>query len=251
MVTQAFIFARGGSKGLPGKNIRNFCGKPLIAWSIEQALAVESIKGVIVSTDSQEIAEVSRNFGAEVPFMRPNHLAQDESPEILSWKHALNFLLERDGVLPSVMLSLPATAPLRDTTDIQNCLDLFNEGDSDVVITVSESYRNPFFNMVQLTDKDFAKIVIREASTISRRQDAKTVFDMATVAYVARPDFILKSESIFDGVVRAMRVPRERSVDIDSLFEIEVAEFVMSHFGQGVDRRVDRPSGSTSDSRAS
>ena len=91
MVTQAFIFARGGSKGLPGKNIRNFCGKPLIAWSIEQALSVESIKGVIVSTDSQEIAEVSRNFGAEVPFMRPNHLAQDESPEILSWKHALNF----------------------------------------------------------------------------------------------------------------------------------------------------------------
>ena len=150
MVTQAFIFARGGSKGLPGKNIRNFCGKPLIAWSIEQALAVESIKGVIVSTDSQEIAEVSRKFGAEVPFMRPNHLAQDESPEILSWKHALNFLLERDGVLPSVMLSLPATAPLRDASDIKNCLDLFNEGHSDVVITVSESYRNPFFNMVQI-----------------------------------------------------------------------------------------------------
>jgi N-acylneuraminate cytidylyltransferase len=126
------------------------------------------------------------------------------------------------------MLSLPATAPLRDNTDIQNCLDLFNEGDSDVVITVSESYRNPFFNMVQLTDKDFAKIVINEVSTISRRQDAKTVFDMATVAYVARPDFILKSESIFDGVVRAMRVPRERSVDIDSLFDFEIAEFLFN-----------------------
>ena len=228
MVTQAFIFARGGSKGLPGKNIRNFCGKPLIAWSIEQALSVESIKGVIVSTDSQEIAEVSRNFGAEVPFMRPNHLAQDESPEILSWKHALNFLLERDGVLPSAMLSLPATAPLRDASDIKNCLDLFNEGDSDVVITVSESYRNPFFNMVQLTDKDFAKVVIRDTSTISRRQDAKAVFDIATVAYVARPEFILNSQSIFDGVVRAMRVPRERSVDIDSLFDFEVAESLLS-----------------------
>jgi CMP-N-acetylneuraminic acid synthetase len=150
MVIKAFIFARGGSKGLPGKNIRNICGKPLIAWSIEQALAVESINGVIVSTDSQEIAEVSREFGAEVPFLRPNHLAQDESPEILSWKHALNFLLERDGVLPSVMLSLPATAPLREASDIKNCLDLFNEGDSDVVITVSESYRNPFLTWFNL-----------------------------------------------------------------------------------------------------
>ena len=137
MVIQAFIFARGGSKGLPGKNMRNFCGKPLIAWSIEQALAVKSINSVIVSTDSQEIAEASREYGAEVPFIRPNYLAQDESPEILSWKHALGFLLERDGVLPSVMLSLPATAPLRDTSDIQSCLDKFNEGDSDVVITVS------------------------------------------------------------------------------------------------------------------
>jgi CMP-N-acetylneuraminic acid synthetase len=228
MVTQAFIFARGGSKGLPGKNIKNFCGKPLIAWSIEQALAVESINGVIVSTDSQEIAEVSRKFGAEVPFMRPNHLAQDESPEILSWKHALNFLIERDGVLPSAMLSLPATAPLRDASDIKNCLDLFNQGDSDVVITVSASYRNPFFNMVQLTDKDFAKVVIRDTSTISRRQDAKEVFDIATVAYVARPEFILNSQSIFDGVVRAVRVPRERSVDIDSLFDFEVAEALLS-----------------------
>jgi CMP-N-acetylneuraminic acid synthetase len=82
--------------------------------------------------------------------------------------------------------------------------------------------------MVQLTDKDFANVVIRETSTVSRRQDAKTVFDIATVAYVARPGFVLKSQSIFDGVVRAMRVPRERSVDIDSLFDFEVAEYLLS-----------------------
>ena len=228
MVTQAFIFARGGSKGLPGKNMRNFCGKPLIAWSIEQALAVKSINSVIVSTDSQEIAEASREYGAEVPFIRPNYLAQDESPEILSWKHALGFLLERDGVLPSVMLSLPATAPLRDTSDIQSCLDKFNEGDSDVVITVSEANRNPYFNMVQLTENDYAQVVISDSTSISRRQDAMTVFDMTTVAYAARPNFILKSDSIFDGVVRAVRVPRERSIDIDSLFDFEIAEFLMN-----------------------
>jgi CMP-N-acetylneuraminic acid synthetase len=228
MVIQAFIFARGGSKGLPGKNMRNFCGKPLIAWSIEQALAVKSINSVIVSTDSQEIAEASREYGAEVPFIRPNYLAQDESPEILSWKHALGFLLERDGVLPSVMLSLPATAPLRDTSDIQSCLDKFNEGDSDVVITVSEANRNPYFNMVQLTENDYAQVVISDSTSISRRQDAMTVFDMTTVAYAARPNFILKSDSIFDGVVRAVRVPRERSIDIDSLFDFEIAEFLMN-----------------------
>ena len=118
-----FIFARGGSKGLPGKNIRPFCGKPLIAWSIDHARAVSRIDRVIVSTDSHEIAEVALAAGAEVPFIRPAELAQDNSSEWLAWRHALNFVRQTDGALPEVMVSIPTTAPLRVPDDIKRCVD--------------------------------------------------------------------------------------------------------------------------------
>ena len=95
MSVYGFIFARGGSKGLLNKNLKDFCGKPLIAWSIEQAISIKTIKRVIVSTDSIEIADISRRYGAEVPFIRPPELATDESPEWLSWQHALNYILEK------------------------------------------------------------------------------------------------------------------------------------------------------------
>ena len=96
MKAVAFIFARGGSKGLPGKNVRLLDGKPLIAWSIEHARAVKRIERVIVSTDSQEIANVARQFGAEVPFIRPKEFALDDSPEWIAWQHALNYLTEKE-----------------------------------------------------------------------------------------------------------------------------------------------------------
>ena len=127
----AFIFARGGSKGLPGKNIRMFAGKPLIAWAIEHAHKAEGIGRVIVSTDSEEIAAVASQYGAEVPFMRPSHLAKDDSPEWLSWRHALEFIRNDEGSLPDAMVSVPVTAPLRQPVDVERCLELFSEGDAD------------------------------------------------------------------------------------------------------------------------
>jgi CMP-N-acetylneuraminic acid synthetase len=149
MKATAFIFARGGSKGLPGKNIRLLGGKPLIAWSIEHALAVKRIDRVIVSTDSEEIAAVARAYGAEVPFIRPEELARDDSPEWFAWRHALNYLKHGDGIMPAVMVSVPATAPLRSSCDIENCLDEFEKGEVDIVITVTDSHRSPYFNMVK------------------------------------------------------------------------------------------------------
>ena len=139
----AFIFARGGSKGLPGKNIRSLGGKPLMAWAIEHALAVKRITRVIVSTDSIEIAELARAHGAEVPFIRPSELAGDDSPEWLAWRHGLNYLLDSDGVLPDAMVSVPTTAPLRLPEDIENCLDEYEKGDADIVITVTDAHRSP------------------------------------------------------------------------------------------------------------
>lgn len=228
MKATAFIFARGGSKGLPGKNIRPLGGKPLIAWSIEHALAVKRIDRVIVSTDSEEIAETARRYGADVPFIRPEELARDDSPEWLAWRHALKYLQEKDGLLPEVMVSLPATAPLRFPLDIENCLDEFEKGDVDIVITVSEAHRSPYFNMVKANADGTVGLVIPPTSAITRRQDAPVVYDMATVAYVMNTKFVMYKNSIFEGRVRAVKVPVERAVDIDTLFDFQMAECLLS-----------------------
>ena len=226
MTIVAFIFARGGSKGLPGKNIRPFAGKPLIAWAIEQAQAVSRISRVLVSTDAEEIAAVALDYGAEVPFLRPPELAQDDSPEWLAWRHGLQYLQETTGALPDAMVSVPTTAPLRLPLDIDNCLDEFAQGEADMVITVTEAHRNPYFNMVKPNPDGSVGLVIPPARGVARRQDAPPVYDMATVAYVARPEFVMTQRSTFAGRVRAVKVPVERAIDIDSPFDFQMAEFL-------------------------
>ena len=223
-----FIFARGGSKGLPGKNIRPFCGKPLIAWSIDHARAVSRIDRVIVSTDSHEIAEVALAAGAEVPFIRPAELAQDNSSEWLAWRHALNFVRQTDGALPEVMVSIPTTAPLRVPDDIKRCVDAYLVGGLDIVITVTDAHRSPYFNMVQTQADGTARLVIPPQSTITGRQGAPVVFDMTTVAYVARPDFVLGANGVFDGRVGSVHVPPERAIDIDTLLDFQIAEYLLT-----------------------
>lgn len=222
----ALIFARGGSKGLPGKNVRPLCGKPMIAWSIEHAKAVGRIERVIVSTDDEEIAKVAREYGGETPFMRPAELARDDSPEWLAWRHALNYLQENGG-LPDAMVSVPVTAPLREPVDIERCLDDFEQGGADVVVTVSEAHRSPYFNMVKRNEDGTVDLVIPPAANVGRRQDAPPVFDMATVAYVAAPQFVLTRNALFEGRVRAVTVPVERAIDIDTLLDFRIAECLM------------------------
>lgn len=223
----AFIFARGGSKGLPGKNLADFAGKPLIAHAIEHTRAVSRIHRIIVSTDCHEIARVAKAYGAEVPFIRPAELATDVSPEWLSWRHALEFVRNEEGALPAAMVSVPATAPLRHPSDIERCLDLFFNDRLDVVVTVTEAHRNPYFNMVKRGVDDTVELVIQPSKAVARRQDAPTVFDMTTVAYVVDPEFIFSKNSIFQGRVKAIEIPRERSIDIDTPLDFELAEFLM------------------------
>lgn len=228
MKVTACIFARGGSKGLPGKNIRLLGGKPLIAWAIDHALAVKRINRVIVSTDSEEIAAVASEYGAEVPFLRPDELARDDSPEWLAWRHALDYLRAADGVLPEAMVSVPTTAPLRLPLDIENCLDEYEKGEADTVVTVTDAHRSPYFNMVKLKADGTVGLVIPPSSSITRRQDAPAVFDMATVAYVVRPEFVMTRAGIFDGMVRAVKVPPERAIDIDTLLDFQLAECLLN-----------------------
>lgn len=223
----AFIFARGGSKGLPGKNIRPLHGKPLIAWSIGHALAVARIRRVIVSTDCPEIAAVARASGAEVPFMRPTELAGDCSPEWLAWRHALEFLRRDEGGLPEAMVSVPTTAPLRHPVDIEDCLDAFAKGGADIIVTVTEATRSPWFNMVSIAEDGMARLLLPAAKRISGRQQAPPAFDITTVAYVADPGFVLSRDGIFDGRVRAVQVPRERAIDIDTPIDFQIAECLL------------------------
>jgi CMP-N-acetylneuraminic acid synthetase len=228
MKATAFIFARGGSKGLPGKNIRQLGGKPLIAWSIEHALAVKRIDQVIVSTDSEEIAAVARAYGAQVPFMRPTDLARDDSPEWMAWRHALNYLEISTGALPEVMVSIPTTAPLRIALDIENCLDEYEKGDADLVITVTDAHRSPYFNMVSRNGDNTVSLVIPPDSSYERRQDVPPVFDMTTVAYVASPAFVMACSGVFEGRVRAVHIPKDRAIDIDTLLDFQIAEVLFN-----------------------
>ena len=223
----AFIFARAGSKGLPGKNIRHLEGKPLIAWAIEQARAVKSIRRIIVSTDSEEIASIAREYGAEVPFMRPEELAQDNSPEWKSWRHALHYLQKNEGELPHAMVSIPATAPLRLSLDIENCLNMFSKGDCDAVITMTEGHRSPWYNMVKIEGDGSIGLLMPPNEELFRRQDTPSIYDVTTVAYVLDPAFVLTKTSLFQGRVKAVKIPVERAIDIDTMFAFDIAEFLM------------------------
>ncbi len=223
----ALICARGGSKGLPGKNIRPLAGQPLIAWAIDQARAVERIGRVIVSTDSEKIAAVARDAGAVVPFLRPAELAQDNSPEWSVWRHALNYLKETDGAYPDALIVVPVTAPLRAVADLERCLDEYDKGGVDVVITVTDAHRSPYFNMVKVRVDGTVGLVIPPEGSVIRRQDAPVVYDMTTVAYVARPEFVMTRNGVFEGRVRHVHIPAERALDIDTPLDFRIAECLM------------------------
>jgi N-acylneuraminate cytidylyltransferase len=228
MEVVALICARGGSKGLPGKNIRPLAGRPLIAWAISQARAVPRIGRVIVSTDSEQIAAVAREAGAEVPFLRPAELARDDSAEWLSWRHALKYLKASSGAYPDALIVAPATAPLRTPADLENCLDEFGKGGADVVFTVTEAHRNPYFSMVKRDSDGTVSLVIPPVGSVFRRQDAPVVYDITPVAYVARPEYVMSWTGLFQGRARIVQIPPERAVDIDTLLDFKIAEYLLS-----------------------
>lgn len=225
-----FIFARVGSQGVPGKNIRFLADKPLIAYAIETAFQSQFIDRVVVSTDDEKIARVAQDFGAEVPFVRPKELAQNNSPEWLAWQHAIRTLKEQDnGRELDVFVSIPPTAPLRSVEDVDNAIQTFLESDADIVITAKKASRHPSFNMITLDEQNCAKLVLPLDKQIIRRQDTPPVYDMTTVAYVASPKFIMESNAVFEGSVKAVLIPEERALDIDTELDFQFAEYLMTN----------------------
>ena len=227
MISYAFIFARGGSKGLPGKNIRPLLGKPLIQYSIEVALKVSGVAKVFVSTDDADIAKISSSSGAIV-IERPVELSQDDSPEWLAWKHAISWVRERYGDFEE-FISLPATSPLRSVKDVESAMLRRSNIGADICISVTPASRSPYFNMVKELDNNLIELVNKPINSLSRRQDVPEVFEITTVAYVANAEFIMNNTSLFDGTVTSIKVPKHRAIDIDDMYDFNFAEAILNN----------------------
>lgn len=222
----AFIFARGGSKGLPGKNIRELDGKPLIQYSIDIAKASPAIDDVYVSSDDQGILEVARSCGAKL-IERPSKLASDVAPEWLAWQHAVEYVQQSEGIKNFYFVSLPCTSPLRSVDDVERAITKSQQDAVDVCISTTPANRSPYFNMVTKADSGQLEVVIATGEGVSRRQDAPEVFDITTVVYATTAQFVLKNSGVFDGCVHSIDVPKERAADIDDIYDFWFAEAIL------------------------
>ncbi len=223
------IAARGGSKGVPDKNIRNVAGKPLIAHTIGQALNWGKADRIVCSTDSEKIAAVAREYGALTPFIRPAELASDTAGKLGVLRHAW---LELERVFQErfdVLIDLDVTAPLRRGEDIDGAFRMFCEQRPDSVVSAVPARRSPYFNMLELQPDGFVALPKRLAVPVLRRQDAPKVYDMNASIYVYARDFLLNpcTKSAVEGKTLVWLMPEETAFDIDTEADIEYLEFLM------------------------
>lgn len=223
------VFARGGSKGLPGKNLRLLNGKTLLSLAIDHAFAVNGVSEVLVSTDSADIAAEAEKAGATVPFLRPAHLAQDNSPEWVAWQHLVEFLSVNNASAPDYLLAVPVTSPLRATEDIESCIRVvLNDESLDGAICVTPSRRNPDFNMARLSPDGTINLAASKMNSDApyRRQDAEVLYEIVPSAYFMKADYIRTVESMWAGKLGCHIIPEERAIDIDSEIDFHIAEFL-------------------------
>lgn len=222
------IPARGGSKGLPGKNIRPLSGKPLIAWTIEQALTSNNIDRVIVSTDSRDIADVARVHGVDTPFLRPDELATDKAEMIDVILHVLESLKEDGFSYDSVMLLQP-TSPLRTALDIDSVIELLNKKGAKAVVSVCEAEHHPYWSNTLPPDGCMKDFLARDAR--KNRQELPIVYRLNGAIFFAHTDYLKAHGEFIGDETYAYIMPRERSVDIDSELDFRFAELLMKHPG--------------------
>lgn len=225
----AVIPARGGSKGLPGKNIRPFTGLPLIAHSILLAKMCPEIDRLIVSTDSPEIADVARDFGADVPFIRPAELARDDTPMWPVLRHALQAIEDVDAVQYQYVLLLDPTSPAREPADIRGALCRLRDTPSaDGIIGVSQPDFNPVWHCVVERDGWMADLM-EEGSRFERRQDVPVVYRINGSLYIWRAEFVRTQERSWRwrGKHLIYEIPEFRAMSIDNVHEFERAELLV------------------------
>jgi len=219
----AIIPARGGSKGVPRKNIRLLAGKPLIAWTIAEAKKSKYIDRLILSSEDDEIIEVARDFGCEIPFKRPVELAQDETPGIEPVIHAINTLEEKYDFV----VLLQPTSPLRTVEDIDGCIQHCILTESPACVSLTEVQQSPYW-MYHLDDNMKLKPFVQNGEEINRRQDLPKVYALNGAVYIAESRFILKHKSFLAKETTGYVISIENSVDIDTELDFAYCEWLIN-----------------------
>lgn len=222
------IPARGGSKGVPRKNIKPLAGKPLLAYTAEAALAARHLTRVMLSTEDEEIAAVGRTCGLDVPFLRPAELAQDTTPSLPVVQHALRWLREQGETFDALCLLQP-TNPLRRAADIDACLALFAAQQADTVFTVLRvpAEHNPHWVYFK-TDDGSLQLNTGEAAPIPRRQDLPIAYHREGSVYVTRTEIVLEQNSLYGARVLGFEIDPAHSVNIDTLADWQRAEEMLN-----------------------
>lgn len=225
----AVIPARGGSKGVPRKNIRLICGRPLISYTIEQARAAKHLfHRIIVSTDDDEIALVARQYGAEVPFLRPADLARDESPVIPMLQHAVNFVEKQDGLRMDWVCLLQPTEPFRMAADLEQCLELGFAGGCDSVISVVRVFATHPILMKRIEGDRLLPFCLEEREGTRRQEYEPPAYMRNGSIYLTQRDVLMEEGSIWGRTIRPYVMPLERSVSIDTEVDLKLAEIMMT-----------------------
>jgi CMP-N-acetylneuraminic acid synthetase len=223
----AVIPARGGSKGIFKKNIKYLAGKPLIVWTIEMSLKTPCIDRVIVSTDSEDITDVARDFGAEVPFLRPPELAQDDTPDLPVYQHALAWMEESENYCPDIVVWLRPTAPLRTSEDIKGAVNKLLETNADWVRSVCLVEHHPYW-MYRMENERLDSFVRGvDIRKYYQRHLLPPVYRINGAVDVAWRKTVMEKELSYSGDVCAYVMPVERSIDIDTVQDLAFTEFLL------------------------
>jgi len=221
------VLARSGSKGLPGKNIKLLCGKPLVAWSIEAGLFSKYIDDLVVSTDGAEIASLSKKLGAEVPFIRPSNLATDEASSVDAIIHALDYL-ENKGRYYDIVALLEPTSPLREASDIDAALELLINQNATAVVSVckSEAQHPSFIFRMNNDSKKISPFLGRQPNAL-RRQDISSTYFLDGTIYCSTTDALKENRGFYHDDTRAVVMPKWKSLEIDDLDDFLMVEAIM------------------------
>ena len=229
----AIIPARGGSKGIPQKNIAELAGKPLIGWTITNAKSSLGIDRVIVTTDSKAIANVASHYDAEVPFLRPAALARDDTPGIQPILHLLDWLAQQENYLPDYVMVLQPTSPLRTTHDIEAVISIATEHQADSVVSVSPTEQHPYW-MKTITEEGYLQDFLLSKDECDRRQELPSVYALNGAIYLARREIIIEKNSFYSDRTYSYVMPVERSLDIDTPWDLHLANLILKDKAQNL-----------------
>jgi|TARA_B100001093_G_C26795763_1_gene1001003 N-acylneuraminate cytidylyltransferase len=224
MKTHAFIFARGGSQGLKRKNLKKIKDSSLLEIALKKAKKIKKIDQIFISTEDLEIADIALQNEVNV-IKRPKKLASNKSPEILSWKHAIEYVEKNFGPF-EIFTSIPCTSPFSRVEDINLSIKKIKRIKADFCVGITESNKSPHFNMVKINKTGFVDLYSANKKNIFRRQDAPKIFDLTTNFYTGKKDYILTCNTFFEGKVTFVKVDKKYALDIDDEFDYKIAKFL-------------------------